>query len=310
MFSIKFIDLGDEDNPMNKPVTAPWCVEAKRNGQKLTMLTAYDFLMAQILDEAGIDILLVGDSLGMVVQGNNDTLGVTVDEIIYHTKIVTRAVKRALVVADMPFMSFQVSPEQALINAGRFIKEGKAHAIKLEGGKEVAEHVKAIVKAGVPVMGHLGLTPQSINEFGGFKVQARTETAVQRLISDAVALEDAGAFAIVLEGIPTEAARRVTQHLTIPTIGIGAGPHCDGQVLVSYDMLGFTEFKGRFVKQYADMRGIISSAAKTYAEEIKNQEFPTSQYAYNFEIKEEKAEETKFSEDHKLETTVNDVSGS
>ncbi len=277
-----------------KKVTAPWCIQAKTEGQKITMLTAYNYLMAKILDESGIDILLVGDSLGMVIQGGNDTLSVTLDEMIYHTKIVAKAAKRALVIGDMPFMSFQLSADDALVNAGRLIKEGKAHAVKLEGGKEVSQHVRKIVKAGIPVMGHIGLTPQSVNEFGGFKVQAKTESAVQKLISDAVALEDAGAFAVVLEGIPTEAARRVTQHLKIPTIGIGAGPECDGQVLVTYDMLGFTDFHARFVKRYALLGEIISDGVKKYAEEVKSGEFPTSEFAYNIEIEEESAEEAEY----------------
>lgn len=275
-----------------KKVTAPWCIESKRDGKKITMLTAYDFLMAKILDESGIDILLVGDSLGMVVQGSDDTLSVTLDEMIYHTKIVSRGVKRAMVIGDMPFMSFQVDAKQALINAGRLIKEGHANAVKLEGGRDVVPHVQAMVKAGIPVMGHIGLTPQSVNEFGGFKVQAKTEQAVRKLISDARALEDAGAFSIVLEAIPSEAARRVTEQLQIPTIGIGAGPDCDGQVLVTYDMLGYTEVNIRFVKRYALLRDIIKGAADAYSNEVKAGEFPTSEFAYNIEITGEQETET------------------
>ncbi|MHA2029776.1 MAG: 3-methyl-2-oxobutanoate hydroxymethyltransferase [Candidatus Kariarchaeaceae archaeon] len=269
---------------MTEKVTAPWCIEAKTEGKKITMLTAYDFLMAKILDESGIDILLIGDSLGMVVQGNDDTLSVTMDEMVYHTKIVSKAVKRAMVVGDMPFLSFQISPESALINAGRLIKEGRANAVKLEGGREVAPHVRAMVNASIPVMGHIGLTPQSVNEFGGFKVQAKTNQAVRKLISDARALEDAGAFAIVLEGIPSEAARRVTEQLKIPTIGIGAGPDCDGQVLVTYDMIGYTDVNIRFVKRYALIKDIIRGAADKYLEEVKSGDFPTSEFAYNIEI--------------------------
>ncbi|MCE7733810.1 MAG: 3-methyl-2-oxobutanoate hydroxymethyltransferase [Candidatus Heimdallarchaeota archaeon] len=275
-----------------KKVTAPWCIESKREGKKITMLTAYDFLMAKILDESGIDILLVGDSLGMVVQGSDDTLSVTLDEMIYHTKIVAKGVKRAMVIGDMPFMSFQVNAKDALINAGRLIKEGRANAVKLEGGREVVPHVQAMVKAGIPVMGHIGLTPQSVNEFGGFKVQAKTEQAVRKLISDARALEDAGAFAVVLEAIPSEAARRVTEQLQIPTIGIGAGPECDGQVLVTYDMLGYTEVNIRFVKRYALLRDIIKGAADAYASEVKSGDFPTSEFAYNIEIAGEEESES------------------
>lgn len=269
---------------MKDKVTVPWCLEAKRNGQKISMLTAYDYLTAKLLDEAGIDILLVGDTLGMIIQGQDSTLPVTMDEAVYHTKIVARSVKRAMVIGDMPFMSYQVNPEEAVRNAGRLIKESGAHAVKLEGGKRVLNQVRAISNADIPIMGHLGLTPQSINAFGGFKVQAKSEYAVQRLISDAVALEDAGAFSIVLEAVPTEAARRVTEHLNIPTIGIGAGPHCDGQVLVTHDMLGFTNFAGKFVKRYALLKEIIVDAAKQYKSDVKEQLFPTAEFSYNIEI--------------------------
>ncbi|MDH5645308.1 MAG: 3-methyl-2-oxobutanoate hydroxymethyltransferase, partial [Candidatus Heimdallarchaeota archaeon] len=242
----------------NSKVTVPWCLQAKAENRKIVMLTAYDHLMTKILDETGqVDILLVGDSLGMVIQGKNDTLSVTMDESIYHTSIVARTAKRAMVVADMPFMSFQSTAYDALKNAGRLIKEGGAHAIKLEGGKRVLNQVKAIVNAGIPVMGHLGLTPQSVHAFGGFKVQGKSEYAVQQLISDAIALEDAGVFSIVLEGIPTEAARRITEHLKVPTIGIGAGSYCDGQVLVTYDMLGYSDSGPRFVKKYSLIKSII-----------------------------------------------------
>ncbi|MCH8907848.1 MAG: 3-methyl-2-oxobutanoate hydroxymethyltransferase [Candidatus Heimdallarchaeota archaeon] len=273
-------------------VTAPWCIQAKQDGTRITMLTAYDYLLANILDESGIDILLIGDSLGMVIQGENDTLGVTIEDIIYHTKIVAKAVKRALVIGDMPFMSFQVNADEALHNAGRIIKEGNAQAVKLEGGKEVVPQVRAIVKAGIPVMGHLGLTPQSVNEFGGFKVQSKSELGIRKLISNALALEDAGVFAIVLEAIPSEAAKRVTEHLKIPTIGIGAGPDCDGQVLVTYDMLGVTDFHLRFVKRYALLRETISDAAKQYIKEIKSGVFPSTEYAYNIEIENDLPDES------------------
>ena len=267
-------------------VTVPFCIESKHIGNKLTMLTAYDYPMAKILDEAGIDILLIGDSLGMVVQGHKDPLSVSVDEMVYHTRLVSRAVKRALVIGDMPFMSFQVTVEDAVINAGRLIKEGRANAVKLEGGREVTRQVKSIVNAGIPVMGHLGLTPQSVNQFGGFKVQARSEYAIRQLISDAVALERAGVFAIVLEGIPEEAAKRVTEKINIPTIGIGAGKYCDGQVLVTYDMLGFSGFQPKFVKIYLDMRELIKTAVEMYGKEVQEGIFPTEEYTYKGKIDE------------------------
>jgi len=269
---------------MAKRVTVPWVVESKKESRKLSMLTAYDHLTAKLLDEAGIDMLLVGDTLGMIIQGEDSTLPVTLDESIYHTKIVRRSTSRAMVVGDMPFGSYQTGVKDAVTNAIRMVKEGGAHAIKLEGGKRVLNQVRAIVNAEIPVMGHLGLTPQSVNKIGGFKVQARSEYAVQRLISDAVALEEAGVFAIVLEAVPSEAARRVTEHLNVPTIGIGAGPHCDGQVLVTHDMLGLTDFAGRFVKQYAVLKESILSAAKQYKEEVENLQFPTEQYSYEYEI--------------------------
>ncbi|MCY3411045.1 MAG: 3-methyl-2-oxobutanoate hydroxymethyltransferase [Candidatus Heimdallarchaeota archaeon] len=268
-------------------VTIPYCIEAKHKGEKLTMLTAYDFPIARLLDEAGIDILLVGDSLGMVIQGNPDSLSVSVDEMVYHTKLVAKAAKRALVVGDMPFMSFQVTVEEAVKNAGRFLKEGNANAIKLEGGREVAKQVKAIVNAGIPVMGHLGLTPQSINQFGGFKVQAKSEYAIKQLIQDAIALERAGCFALVLEAIPEEAARRVTEKISIPTIGIGAGKYVDGQVLVTYDMMGFNDkFKPKFVKRYGNVKSIFDSAIAEYIKEVQQGEFPSKEFTYEIKIEE------------------------
>ena len=286
---------------MMAKVTAPWCIQAKKEGKKITMLTAYDALLAKMLDDAEIDLLLVGDSLGMVVQGKNDTLGVTMDEMVYHTKMVSRVTRHAMVIGDMPFMSFQGTVEEAFTNAGRLIKEGGANAIKLEGGKAVLPQVRAIVKAGIPVMGHLGLTPQSVNEFGGFKIQAKSEQAVQRLISDALALEDAGVFAIVLEAVPVEAAKRVTNHVRIPTIGIGAGPHCDGQVLVTYDMLGMTETNIKFVKQYALIREIILDSAKKYKQEVLDVSFPTQEFSYNLEI-----EDSIPTADEEMETYIPD----
>lgn len=265
-------------------VTVPYCIQAKQEGHKITMLTAYDYPMAKLLDDAGIDILLVGDSLGMVIQGNADSLSVSVEEMVYHTKLVSRAVKRALVVGDMPFMSFQVTVEDAVINAGRLIKEGHANAVKLEGGREVAKQIKGIVNAGIPVMGHLGLTPQSINQFGGFKVQAKSEFAIKQLIADAISVERAGVFAIVLEGIPEEAAQRVTEKVSIPTIGIGAGKYVDGQVLVTYDLLGFSDFAPKFVKKYVNLKEIITNSIKEYANEVQEGSFPTEEYTYQVKI--------------------------
>lgn len=269
-----------------KPITVNDILESKIDGRKITMLTAYDHLLTKILDQSGIDILLVGDSLSNVIQGNYTTIPVTMQQMLYHSKIVSRTAKRALVVGDMPFMSYQINPEEALRNAGRFMKEGGVNAVKLEGGREVAPQVEKIVQAGIPVMGHIGLTPQSVN-ITGFKVQGKTEAAVRKLISDAIALEDAGVFSIVLEGIPTEAARRITQHVKVPTIGIGAGIHCDGQVLVTYDMLGFTDFKGKFVKRYSLIKDIISDAANSYISDVHEEKFPTAEFSYNIEIQEE-----------------------
>ncbi len=285
-------------------ITVPYCIEAKKQGKKLTMLTAYDYPMAKILDNAGIDIILVGDSLGMVIQGKSDTLSVTVDEMVYHTKLVSRAVNNALVVGDMPFMSYQVNVTDAVYNAGRLIKEGKANAVKLEGGRDIIKQIKAIVNAGIPVMGHLGLVPQSINKFGGFKVQAKSEYAIRELIKDALKLQQAGVFAIVLESVPAEAAKRVTEKLQVPTIGIGAGEHCDGQVLVTYDMLGFSGFKPKFVKQYANILNIINNSVKQYIDEVREGKFPTEEYSYNIKI--EKREEPDVLEQTQIYKNIDD----
>src|SRR5438132_6617987 len=237
------------DNEKHR-VTVPDFLAAKQRGVRLTMLTAYDYTMARLLDAAGVDGILVGDSLGMVMQGQPHSLAVTLDEVIYHTRLVARGIQRSLLVADMPFMTFQVSPQQALENAGRLIKEGGAHAVKLEGGVRSAASIAAIVTADIPVMGHIGLTPQSVRRFGGFRVQ-RDEA---KLVEDALATEKSGAFAVVVECIPTDLAQKITSALKIPTIGIGAGAACDGQILVAHDLLGlFEDFQPRFVKQYADM---------------------------------------------------------
>jgi 3-methyl-2-oxobutanoate hydroxymethyltransferase len=258
-------------------VTVPDFLSARARGVRLTMLTAYDYTMARLLDAAGVDGILVGDSLGMVVQGNPDSLSVTLDEMIYHTRIVARAVKRSLVVADMPFMSFQVSAEQGVANAGRIIKETGAHAVKLEGGVRSAATIGAIAAADIPVMAHVGLTPQSVRRLGGFRVQ-RDEG---RLLEDARAVEKAGAFAVVLECMPTETARKITAALQIPTIGIGAGAGCDGQILVSHDMLGlFDDLKPRFVKQYADVGQTIVEAVQAYCCEVRDGSFPAAEHGF------------------------------
>jgi len=264
-----------------KKITVPIITQMKEKGERIAALTAYDYLFALFLDEAGLDLILVGDSGAMVFSGYDTTIPITVDELLYHTRAASRGVKRALLVADMPFLSFQISPEEALRNAGRFIKEGHAEAVKLEGGEPMAETVRRIVNAGIPVMGHLGLTPQSINRLGGYKVQARTEEAIKKIVSDALALEQAGAFAIVLEKIPATVAKTVTESIKIPTIGIGAGPYCDGQILVTHDMLGlFEEFRPKFVRLYAEMGHDIREACARYMEDVRTGNFPKEKESY------------------------------
>jgi len=266
---------------MGDKITVPHIVKMKQRGEKITCLTAYDYAFARILDEAGIEMLLVGDSLGCVVQGGANTLAVTMDEMIYHTRLVARGRKRALVIGDMPFMSYQVGRDQALRNAGRFFKEAGAEAIKLEGGVAVQDSIHAIVDAGMPVMGHIGLTPQSVHQFGGYKIQGREKDRREALLRDAVAVEKAGAFAVVLEGIPQDLAGEITEQLTIPTIGIGAGVECDGQVLVIHDMLGlFDDFTPKFVKRYADVKQIILGAVKEFVGEVKERKFPAEEYSF------------------------------
>jgi 3-methyl-2-oxobutanoate hydroxymethyltransferase len=253
---------------------------ATARGERWPMLTAYDALTARVLDEAGIPVLLVGDSAAMVVYGHDSTLPVTVDELVPLVRAVTRGAARALVVADLPFGSYQSSVSQAVDTATRFMKEGRAHAVKLEGGARVLPHVEALTSAGIPVMGHLGLTPQSVNAFGGFRVQGRGESG-ERLLADAKSLQEAGAFSIVLEAVPADLAARVTASLAIPTIGIGAGAACDAQVLVWQDLLGLTPEPGpRFVKRYADLRGLLTSAAQTFAEEVRDGVYPAPEHAY------------------------------
>ncbi len=255
--------------------------EMKESGEKIAMLTAYDYPFASIVDKAGIEIILVGDSLGMVVLGYDSTIPVTLDDTIRHTQAVVRGTKNAMVVADMPFLTYQVSPSQALMNAGRLIQEGGAQAVKLEGGREVANTVHTIVSAGIPVMGHLGLTPQSVHQLGGYKVQGRTDAAAKRLKEDALILQEAGAFSLVLEAVPMELAREVTEELNIPTIGIGAGPHCDGQVLVLHDLLGvFQRFTPKFVKRYAELGKMAKGAIEEYRKEVKEGKFPTEEHSY------------------------------
>jgi 3-methyl-2-oxobutanoate hydroxymethyltransferase len=254
----------------------------KDEGRRFAMLTAYDFLSARILDEAGIPILLVGDSLGMVMLGHPTTLPVTMDDMLVHAKAVSRGARQALLVGDMPFMSYQASVEDAIRNAGRFVQEGGMHAVKLEGGGPVVEITHRLTEIGIPVMGHLGLTPQSVHTMGGFKVQGKTEKQATRILADAKALEDAGAFSVVLEGMPSKLAAEVTQALRVPTIGIGAGPACDGQVLVFHDMLGLTTGKApKFVKRYANLAEDIARAATEYAEDVRAGRFPGPEHEYS-----------------------------
>ncbi len=261
-------------------VTVPSLLRRKGRGEPIAMLTAYDFTFARIFDTAGIDVLLVGDSLGNVVQGQDTTLPVTLEETIYHTRLVARAASRALVVADLPFGTFQISPEEALRNSVRCIKEGGAHAVKLEGGTAMAATIERIVTAEIPVMGHVGLTPQAIHRMGGHRVQGRSEDGARRVARDAHAVQEAGAFAVVLEGMPAELARAITQELSIPTIGIGAGVDCDGQVLVMHDMLGLADWTPSFVKQYAGVGVTVAQAARRFAEEVRERKFPDPEHSY------------------------------
>ena len=258
--------------------------QMKRREEKIPMLTAYDYSTAKLVDEAGVPLILVGDSLGMVILGYETTIPVTMDEMIHHTKAVVRGTKRALIIGDMPFMTYHTSISDALCNAARFIQEGGAQAVKLEGGEVVAETVRRIVNCGIPVMGHIGLTPQSIYQLGGFKVQGKTPEAAGRLIRDACALDEAGAFSIVLEAVPAPLSKLITQKVSVPTIGIGAGPDCDGQVQVINDILGlFTEFVPKHAKQYAKLAEIIRTALTDYATEVKAGSFPTMKQSYTMD---------------------------
>lgn len=261
--------------------TAATFAAAKAKGEKVSMLTAYDYSTAKLEDESGINGILVGDSLGNVVLGYEDTVSVTMEDMIHHGAAVARGAKNALVVVDMPFMSYEVTVEEAVRNAGRLMKEGRAGAVKLEGGVRVAEQIRAIVKAGIPVMGHIGLTPQSINVFGGFKVQGKSEEAARALLADAKAVEEAGAFAVVIEAVPAALAQMITDAVSIPTIGIGAGAGCDGQILVYQDMLGmFSDFTPKFVKRYANVGEVMREAFANYAAEVASGAFPTEEHTY------------------------------
>lgn len=258
--------------------------EAKAKGDKLTMLTAYDYSTAKLIDESGVNSILVGDSLGMVMLGYEDTLSVTVEDMIHHSAAVARGAKNALIITDMPFMSYQTSVYDAVVNAGRLVKEGHAQAVKLEGGLEVCEHIKAIVKASIPVCAHIGLTPQSINAFGGFKVQGKGEQAAQKLLDEARAVEEAGAFAVVLECVPAALAKKISDSISIPTIGIGAGNGCDGQVIVYQDMLSmFSDFKPKFVKQYAQIGDMMKNAFRAYIDEVKSGAFPSEEHTFKID---------------------------
>ncbi len=262
-------------------VTTQTVVEMKRSGEKISMLTAYDYTMAGIIDAAGVDVILVGDSASNVMAGFETTVPMTLDHMIYHTSCVVRGVGRALVIADLPFMTYQVTAKEALINAGRMMKEAGAHAVKLEGGKTIAATVKRIVDAGIPVMGHLGLTPQSIYKFGTYKVRAKEEEEAEQLLKDAKKLEEAGVFSIVLEKIPAPLAKQVTEAVSVPTIGIGAGSHCDGQVLVLHDMLGLNkDFSPRFLRRYSDMHASMTGAVQNYIRDVKSGDFPNEDEQY------------------------------
>jgi len=264
-----------------KPVTVHGLLTMKEKGERIVVLTCYDALFARLLDEGGVDILLVGDSVNQVLAGAETTLSATLDQMIYHTKIVRRGAERALVVCDLPFLSYQVSPQDAIRNAGRVMQETGCHAVKLEGGQPMAATVRALVDVGIPVMGHLGLTPQSVHALGGYRVQGRDDTTAERIKGDAKALEDAGAFAIVLELIPAPLASQITKALTIPTIGIGAGPACDGQVLVLHDMLGLNDrFAAKFVKRYAALAADVREAVQLYAAEVREGRYPGPEHSF------------------------------
>jgi len=270
-----------QEYAMRKKVNIPEIMQMKQEGRRITMLTAYDYPFARLVDKGGVDMILVGDSAGVVFAGHDNTLPVTMEDMIYHTRAVMRSTPKALVVADMPFMSYQTGIEEACRNCGRMIKEGGAEAVKIEGGVNIAHVIKAVSSIDIPVMAHIGLTPQSIHRMGGYKVQGRKEQA-DRIIEDALAVQEAGAFSVVLEGIPAKLAEQITSQLSIPTIGIGAGVNCDGQVLVIHDILGLCEkYSPKFVKRYADITPIILDAVENYVNEVRNGEFPTDAHSFN-----------------------------
>ncbi|SHE99501.1 3-methyl-2-oxobutanoate hydroxymethyltransferase [Alkalibacter saccharofermentans] len=271
---------------MKSKFSVDFFARRKDENKKISMLTAYDYSTAKIFDEAGVDALLVGDSLGMVMQGLDSTLEVTMEDMIYHCSCVSRGADRAFVVGDMPFLSYHISVEESVRNAGRLIQHGKANAVKLEGGINVSDKIKAIVDAQIPVMGHIGLTPQSVNVFGGFKVQGKDYSRAKAVLEDAIAVEEAGAFAVVLEGIPEKLAKLISETISIPTIGIGAGRYCDGQVLVMHDLLGlFSGQSPKFSKKYADLRSVMENAVKGYIEEVTSGDFPESKHTFSMEDK-------------------------
>lgn len=262
-------------------MTVPEFQKRKGSGKKIVVVTAYDALFTKIVEQAGIEAILVGDSLGVVVQGKPNTLSVTMEDMLYHTRLVTQTAQRSLVIADMPFMSYQASVEDAVRNAGRFLQAG-AVAVKLEGGSQVADRVQAMTRFGIPVMAHIGMTPQSVNQYGGYKIRGKDEEQASEMIRDAQALESAGAFSLILEAIPADLAYTITQNISIPTIGIGAGPHCDGQVLVLYDLLGlFDDFLPKFVKPYAHLKADALQALRRYKEEVECGKFPTDSESYH-----------------------------
>lgn len=269
---------------MSGKITTVKLKEMKQRGEKITVLTCYDYSMAKVLDQAGIEVLLIGDSLGMVMLGYDSTIPVTMEDMITYSKAVARGTKNALVVGDMPFLSYHVSVGESVKNAGRFLQEAGCNAVKLEGGREIADTVRAIIAAGIPVMGHLGLTPQSVNKLGGYKVQGKDEAAARAMINNALALQDAGVFALVLELVPAPLAKMITERLEIPTIGIGAGVNCDGQVLVIHDMLGlYSDLTPKFVKHYASLHESIAEALGRYKDEVKSGAFPTAQHSFGLE---------------------------
>ncbi|MFH1940784.1 MAG: 3-methyl-2-oxobutanoate hydroxymethyltransferase [bacterium] len=262
-------------------ITIPKLKEMKKRGEKIACLTAYDYITASLLDAAGVDLILVGDSGAMVFAGHETTLPITIDQMIYHSQAASRGVKRALLIADMPFLSFQVTPEEAIRNAGRFLKEGGADGVKVEGGEPMAETIRRLVSVGIPVMGHLGLTPQSIRSFGTYCLRGKKTDEAEELKRNAIMMEEAGAFAMVLEKIPAPLAREITRSVSIPTIGIGAGPDCDGQILVTHDMLGlFEAFKPKFVRRYAELAQTIRTAVETYSKDVKDGKYPSKEESY------------------------------